>query len=219
MSLKNGWAGKILFINLSDQSTRIEATEKYMPFIGGRGINQWLLFELVEKGAHGLDPENVLILGAGPMVGTLVPSAGRLAVDYLNVITGGVGSGNCGGRFAVEMKNAGYDHIVFTGKADNLTYVFIQDDKIHFRDASCLSGLGTWDSDAQIKLEEKDRRLSTLTIGVAGENLVKFASIIGDRGRAVGYGGSGAVMGSKNLKGIAVRGRNTFINVADPKNS
>ena len=216
MSLKHGWAGKILFVNLSDRSTRIEPTEKYIPFIGGRGINQWLLFELIEKGVHGLDPENALILGAGPMVGTLVPSAGRLSVDYLNVITGGVGSGNCGGRFAVEMKNAGYDHIVFTGKTDRPTYIFIQDDTIHFRGASGIWGLGTWDTDEQIKSEEKDRRLSTLTIGVAGENLVKFASIIGDRGRAVGYGGSGAVMGSKNIKGIAVRGKNTFIKVARP---
>jgi len=216
MSLKYGWAGKILFINLSDRSTRIESTEKYIRFIGGRGINQWLLFDLIDKGVHGLDPENAIILGAGPMVGTLVPSAGRLSVDYLNVITGGVGSGNCGGRFAVEMKNAGYDHIVVTGKADRPTYIFIQDDTIYFRDASEMWGLGTWDSDEHIKSEEKDRRLSTLTIGVAGENLVKFASIIGDRGRAVGYGGSGAVMGSKNLKAIAVRGKNTPIKVARP---
>ena len=217
MSLKNGWVGKILFVDLSDRSTRTEPTEKYLPFIGGRGINQWLLFELVKKGVHGLDPENVLILGAGPMVGTLVPSAGRLSVDYLNVITGGVGSGNCGGRFAAEMKNAGYDHIVVTGKSNRPAYLFIQDDKVNFRDASGMRGLGTWETDAHIKTKETDNRLSTLTIGAAGENLVTFASIIGDRGRAVGYGGSGAVMGSKNLKAIAVRGRKTAVCVARPR--
>lgn len=217
MSLKHGWVGKILFIDLSDQSIRTEATEKYLPFIGGRGINQRLLFELIDKGVHGLDPENVLIFGAGPIVGTLVPSAGRLSVDYLNVITGGVGSGNCGGRFAVEMKNAGYDHIVVRGKSNRHIYLLIQDDTVHFRDASDIRGLGTWECDAHIKSKEKDTRLSTLTIGRAGENLVKFASIIGDRGRAVGYGGSGAIMGSKNLKAIAVRGRRTAIQVARPR--
>lgn len=211
-----GWAGKILFVNLSDNSTRVEPTEKYLSFIGGRGINQWLLFNLLDRGVGPLDPENILILGAGPMVGTPVPSASRLAVDYKNVITGGVGSGNCGGRFAVEMKNAGYDHLVFTGKADRPVYVYVEDDTIHFRDASDLWGQGTWETDELIKSKEKEGRISTLTIGIAGESLVKFACIIGDRGRAVGYGGGGAVMGSKKLKAIAVRGRHTHVLVARP---
>ena len=145
-----------------------------------------------------------------------MPSASRLAVDYKNVITGGVGSGNCGGRFAVEMKNAGYDHLVFTGKADRPVYVYVEDDTIHFRDASDLWGQGTWETDELIKSKEKEGRISTLTIGIAGESLVKFACIIGDRGRAVGYGGGGAVMGSKKLKAIAVRGRHTHVLVARP---
>ena len=211
-----GWSGKILFIYLSDKSIHVESTEEYLSFIGGRGINQWLLFNLLEKDVDALGPDNVIILGAGPMVGTLVPSASRLAVDYKNVITGGVGSGNCGGRFAAEMKYAGYDHIVITGKAAKPTYIYIEDDKVNFRDASDIWGRSTWETDYIIKSKEKDESISTLTIGVGGENLVKFASIIGDRGRAVGYGGSGAVMGSKNLKAIAIRGKKSSIRVAKP---
>lgn len=211
-----GWSGKILFIDLSYGTTRIEPTEKYISFIGGRGINQWLLFNLVDKDVDALDPGNVIILGTGPMVGTLVPSASRLAVDYKNVITGGVGSGNSGGRFAAEMKFAGYDHIVIMGKAAKPTYIYIEDDKVYFRDASDMWGQSTWEMDNVIKDKEKDMAISTLTIGVAGEKLVKFACIIGDRGRAAAYGGGGAIMGSKNLKAVAVRGKSSPVRVARP---
>lgn len=211
-----GWSGKILFIDLSYGTTRIEPTEKYISFIGGRGINQWLLFNLVEKDVDALDPGNVIILGAGPMVGTLVPSASRLAVDYKNVITGGVGSGNSGGRFAAEMKFAGYDHIVIMGKAEGPTYIYIEDEKVYFRDASDMSGQGTWETDTIIKNKEKEPALSTLAIGVAGESLVKFACIMGDGGRAAAYGGGGAIMGSKNLKAIAIRGKSSPVRVAKP---
>lgn len=211
-----GWSGKILFVDLSDRTTHVEPTERYISFIGGRGINQWLLFNLLEKDVDAIDPGNVIILGAGPMVGTLVPSASRLAIDYKNVITGGVGSSNCGGRFAAEMKFAGYDHIVIRGKADKPTYLYIDDDKVNFRDASDLWGLGTWETENDIKDKEKDMALSTLTIGVAGENLVTFACILGDRGRAAAYGGGGAIMGSKNLKAIAIRGRSSPVRVARP---
>ncbi|MFO8164651.1 MAG: aldehyde ferredoxin oxidoreductase family protein [Thermodesulfobacteriota bacterium] len=216
MNRQYGWSGKILFIDLSNGTTRVEPTDQYSSFIGGRGINQWLLFNLVEKNIDALDAGNVIILGAGPMVGALVPSGSRLAVDYKNVLTEGVGSGNSGGRFAAEMKYAGYDHIVIMGKAARPTYIYIEDDNVYFRDASYLWGQGTWETENIIKDKENEWALSTLTIGVAGENLVKFACIIGDKGRAVGYGGGGAVMGSKNLKAIAVRGRNTAVKVASP---
>lgn len=211
-----GWTGKILFIDLSEGTTRVEPTEKYLSFIGGRGINQWLLFNLLEKNVDPFHPRNVIILGAGPMVGTLVPTASRLSLDYKNAITGGVGSGNCGGRFAAEMKYAGYDHIVIMGKAAKPTYIYIEDDRVNFRDASDIWRQGTWETDSVIKQKEKDMSISTLTIGTGGENLVKFACIIGDGGRAAAYGGGGAIMGSKNLKAIAIRGRNSSIKVARP---
>jgi aldehyde:ferredoxin oxidoreductase len=213
---QHGWAGKIVFIDLSRGTTKVEPTEKYCSFLGGRGINQWLLFNLLERNVPPLDPRNPLILGAGPMVGTLVPSASRLAVDHKNVITGGVGSGNCGGRFAAEMKYAGYDHIVITGKAPTPQYVCINDDGVRFRDASDIWGRDTRQTDDIIKSRENDRGLSILTIGPAGEHLVKFACVIGDKGRAAAYGGSGAIMGSKNLKAVAVRGKSVPITIARP---
>ena len=139
----------------------------------------------------------------------------RLAVDYKNVITGGIGSGNCGGRFATEMKRAGYDHIVIKGQASHWCYLLIKDDRVVFREARDLIGLGTWDLDAAIKKREDSEALSILGIGPAGECHVVFAAMISDRGRAVGYGGSGAVMGSKRLKAVAVTGTHT-VQVARP---
>lgn len=201
-----GWAGKILYINLTNETIHTESTKKYTFFIGGRGINQWLLFKLVDKDVEPLEPENVIILGSGPLVGTLVPGANRLAVDFKNVITGGVGSGNCGGQFAAEMKFAGYDNIIILGKAEKPIYLYIKNDEVYFRDCSNIWGKSTWEAENIIKKRENDKAIKTLTIGLGGENLVKFACLIGDRGRAVGYGGSGAIFGSKNLKAIAIRG-------------
>ncbi|HZK17868.1 MAG TPA: aldehyde ferredoxin oxidoreductase C-terminal domain-containing protein [Clostridia bacterium] len=211
-----GWAGKILYIDLSDKTVALGESAPYKDFIGGRGINQYLLFKNSKPGTDPLNPLSVVVLGAGPLVGTLVPGADRLSVDFKNVITGGVGSGNCGGQFAAEMKYAGYDHIVIGGKADKPVYIYIADGDVHFRDAAQLWGRDTWQTDIMIKRLEDDKSLKTLTIGPGGENQVKFSCIIGDRGRAVGYGGSGAVFGSKNLKAIAVRGTQG-IGVADPR--
>lgn len=201
-----GWTGNILFIDLTKMTTRLERTDKYCSLIGGRGINQRIILEHLDKHVHPLAAENIMILGAGPLVGTLVPGADRLAVDFKNVITHGVGSGNCGGQFAAEMKFAGYDNIVIYGKARKPIYLYIYNDDIYFRDATDLWGKDTWKTDELIKLKEKDKSIKTLTIGQAGENVVKFACIIGDKGRAIGYGGGGAVFGSKNLKAVAVRG-------------
>ena len=201
-----GWTGNILFINLTNNTTSLEKTNKYFSFIGGRSINQRILFDILDKDSDPLGPKNVIILGAGPLVGTLVPGADRLAVDFKNVITGGVGSGNSGGQVAAEMKFAGYDHIVISGKAEKPLYLYIYNNRIYFRDAADLWGKDTWETENMIKQKEKNRGIKTLSIGKAGENLVKFACIIGDRGRAIGYGGGGAIFGSKNLKAIAIRG-------------
>lgn len=201
-----GYAGNILFVDLSSATSFLEPTSGCRDFIGGRGTNQWLLFKLLDRADGALAPENVIILGAGPLVGTLVPAASRLSVDFKNVITGGVGSANCGGHFAAEMKFAGYDHIVITGKSPAPVYLYIENGEVHFRDARDLWGKDTWTTENAIKVREDNSSIKTLTIGPAGENLVSFACIIGDRGRAAGYGGGGAVFGSKNLKAVAVAG-------------
>ncbi|MGD8562294.1 MAG: aldehyde ferredoxin oxidoreductase C-terminal domain-containing protein [Desulfarculaceae bacterium] len=217
MNKSFGRAGNILFIDLTTQQTKVEPLAGLTDFVGGRGINQWLLFNLTDKQIQPLDPANPLILGAGTMVATPVPSASRLAIEHKNVITGGIGSGNCGGLFATEMKRAGYDHIVIRGKAEKPTYLFIQEGQVHFRDARQIWRKTTWDTDTAIKGLENNPGLSTLTIGPGGENLVDFACIIGDKGRAAAYGGGGAVMGSKNLKAIAVKGAQAGPPLARPE--
>lgn len=206
-----GWTGKILYINLSNKKTKIEDTSEYIDhFIGGRGINQILLFKsLKNKNIEPLSEESPLILGAGPFVGTLLPSACRLSIDFKNVINNGIGSCNCGGHFAPEMKFAGYDHIVISGIAEKPVYLFIKDENVFFKDAREIWGKNTWDTENIIRKIEGDD-IRTLSIGIAGENLVKFASIIADRGRSASYGGGGALMGSKNLKCVAIKGTSSL---------
>lgn len=201
-----GRVGKILFVNLTKRTFYCENTEKYSSFLGGRGINQWLLFKYIDPQTHPLNSESVVVLGSGPLVGTLVPSANRLAVDFKNVMNFGIGSGNSGGFFATEMKLAGYDHILISGKAQNPTYLLIKNDQVYFRNAEDIWGKDTWEIDNYIKNREGINDLKVISIGIAGEKQVKFACLINDKGRAVAYGGSGAVFGSKKLKAIAIKG-------------
>lgn len=212
-----GRTNKILFIDLERQKTFYENTTKYSSYIGGRGINQRILFNVMNPNIPPLGPQSYILLGSGPFVGTLVPGASRLAIDFKNVINQGIGSGNCGGQFAAEMKYAGYDHIVVFGQSKNPIYLYILNDQVYFRDASDLWGLTTWDTENLIRKKEKDTHIKTLCIGVAGENLVKFSLILGDKGRAAAYGGGGAVFGSKKLKAIAIRGTTFSLRVAHPK--
>ena len=201
-----GRAGKVLFIDLTNKTFHFEKTEKYLSFLGGRGINQWLLISHTNPKMDALDPESPIILGSGPLVGTLVPTANRLAVDFKNVMNSGIGSGNSGGFFATEMKLAGYDHIFISGESSNPVYLYIQDDHIFFKDAKGIWGKDTWQTENLIKKQEKCSDLKVLSIGIAGENKVKFSCLLSDKGRAVAYGGSGAVFGSKKLKAIAIKG-------------
>jgi aldehyde:ferredoxin oxidoreductase len=201
-----GRTGNILFIDLSTRKSYLENTNKYITYIGGRGINQRILFDSVSENTDPLDSQNPILLGSGPFVGTLVPGASRLAVDFKNVLNNGIGSGNSGSHFAAEMKYAGYDNIIITGQSKKPAYIFIHNQKIYFRDATELWGLNTWETENQIRIKEDDSQIKTLCIGLAGENLVKFSVLVADKGRFVGYGGGGALFGSKKLKAIAIRG-------------
>jgi len=212
-----GWAGKILRINLTKRKVNTELTEKYATrFIGGRGIDQWILFNEVPQNADPFDPRNLLIFGTGPLTGTLAPCSGRLQVDTKNALTGGTTHNNCGGHFAPELKFAGFDHVIIYGKARKPVYIWISDDKAELRDASSIWGKTTWEAEEIIKQDLKDKRIKVADIGPAGENLVRSACIIVDRGRVAGGGGVGAVMGSKKLKALAVRGTKA-IKIAEPK--
>lgn len=156
MSISFGYTGRTAYIDLTRRAVTIQNTLEHADWIGGRGINQRLLFPLVNPETNPLDPANTIILGAGPLVGTLVPTACRLAVDFKNVITGGVGSSNGGGHFAAEMKFAGFDHLVITGRAKSPVYLFVKDGHINFREARHLWGQDTWQTEVSIQKEEKD---------------------------------------------------------------
>ena len=201
-----GWTGRILQVDLSKRSVSIVPTDAYRDFIGGLGINQYILFKELAEDTDPLSSENLLIFGAGPLAGTPAFSSSRTSIDCKNVLTGGVGSANVGGHFSAELKCAGYDHIVLSGKADQPVVLFIHNDSISFMDARDLWGKGTQETFQRIREKHNDPRIRMAAIGPAGEKGVKFACIIVDHGRAAGFSGGGAVMGSKNVKAIAVRG-------------
>jgi aldehyde:ferredoxin oxidoreductase len=211
------YAGKILRINLTTGSFSIEPTERYArEWLGGSGLAQWILYNEVKPGVEPYDPGNRLIIGAGPLNGTLAPGASRVAADAKSPLTGGVGSSNGDGHFSTELKFAGFDSLVFEGKARKPVYLWIRDDHVELKDALHLRKKTTWETDDVIRYELGDERAQVMCIGPAGENLVRGACIIVNKGRACGRCGLGAVMGSKNLKAIAVRGTGG-VKVADPK--
>jgi len=214
---KNSLGGKILHVDLTTGEVWLEPTANYTSnFLGGRGINVAILYNEVKRWVTPLEPANRLIFGAGTLGGTLAHATSRLSIEGKSPVTGGLGSANSGGYFSPELKYAGYDHIVIKGRARKPVYLWINDDQIEIRDASHIWGKLTGETEDTIREELGDDRIQTACIGPAGENLVRYAHIVVCRGRAAGRCGLGAVMGSKNLKAIAVRGRKP-LEVADPK--
>jgi len=211
-----GYVGKILHINLTTGKISTEPIAPYAGrFLGGRGIDSWLLYRQVKPWVGALDPANKLIIGTGALVGTLAPSAGRHSVDAKSPMTGGIGSANSGGHFSAELKFAGYDHVVVGGRARKPVYLWIDDDRVEIRDASEIWGKTTGETDSMIKERVDADDAQILCIGPAGENLARTACVITNRARAAGRCGLGAVIGSKNLKAVAVRGTGA-IQVAHP---
>lgn len=206
---KGGYTGKILRVNLTDQT----ATEEKLPlevargYIGGAGFGIKYLFDELDAGADPLGPENKLIFAAGPFSGTSIPCASRMAVTAKSPLTGAVGMSLSGGHFPVELKFAGYDALIIEGKAEKPTYLWIKDGKTLFRSAGKVWGMKTSDCQQIIKNELNDQNVRIACIGPAGEKISKISCIINEM-RAFGRKGLGAVMGAKNLKAIAVRGNN-----------
>ena len=189
-----------------------ELAEKY---IGGVGIASRILYDTVPPWVGALDPLNHLIFTTGVVTGTRVPCAGRYFVAAKSPLTGYFGDSNAGGFLGAELKFAGYDAIVLSGKAPKPVYLWINDGEVKIEDATAYWGMNTREADRAIRKDLGDRNIKVADIGDAGENLVRFASIMSeDAGRAAGRCGMGAVMGFKNLKAIAVRGHNS-IPVAD----
>jgi aldehyde:ferredoxin oxidoreductase len=201
----NVLGGKVLRVDLSSREVGLESYEKYAEWIGGQGVNQYILFNELPSGISPYDPSNVIAIGTGALVGTSAPGACRANIDTLNPYTGGIGSSNVGGNFARELRFAGINNIVIKGKGDELVYLCIDEERVDIIDASHLRNK-TISQTAEILHREVGDQFKLMIIGPAGENLARSACVIVDGARAAGRCGIGAVMGSKNLKAIAVRG-------------
>jgi aldehyde:ferredoxin oxidoreductase len=213
-----GYFGKILRINLTDKTSKEEKLplEIAKEFIGGAGLGIKYLFDEVKPGTDALGPENKLIFAPGPFTGTSIPCASRMAVVGKSPLTGAVGMALTGGYFPAELKFAGWDAIIVEGKAEKPTWISVKDSTVRFHDAGGLWGTMTFDCQQMIKDNLNDQNTRVICIGPAGERLSKLACIINER-RAAGRKGLGAVMGSKNLKAIAVRGTGTVQITSDEK--
>ncbi len=202
-----GYNGKILFVDLSDSSSRWEPLDSDVlrNFIGGAGLAAYLLYELCPPGADPLGPDNPLIFATSPLVGSRLTTSSKFAVAAKSPLTGFIGDSLSSSFLAPELKKTGCDALVITGQAASPTLLVIDDSGVRFEDASGLVGLGTSDTEAAVK-GMFGSKVRVACIGPAGENLVRFASISNDGGRQAGRTGPGAVMGSKNLKALALKG-------------
>ena len=212
--LRAGW---ILRVNLTEgTATREEVGTHADKFVGGKGINAKILFDGVEPSIKALDPENLLVFGAGPLTGTAFPGACRTDIMSKSPVTGAIGASSIGGYFGPELKFAGYDHLVIEGKAKTPAYLSIKNDEVEIRDASAIWGCDTFDTPMRVREELEEPGAQVVCIGPAGERLVLYASINTATGNVAARTGLGAVMGSKNLKAIAVRGTGG-LQIARPK--
>jgi aldehyde:ferredoxin oxidoreductase len=212
-----GWSGTILRVNLTTGAVSRQATDPKVAalFLGARGLGDKLYTDEVDPKVDPLSPENNIVFAPGPFSGTFAPSGGRYHVVTKGPLTGAIAGSNAGGSFGPELHYAGYDALIIEGKAGNPVYLWIKDDQVEIRDASHLWGKWVPDTTDLVRTET-DAEAKVACIGPAGEKQVLFAAIMNDMHRAAGRGGVGAVMGSKNLKAIAVVGTKS-IKVADTK--
>ena len=214
--MPNGYCGKILRVNLTDRHIEVEEPSEsfYRRYLGGIGFVTYYLLKETKPGVDALSPDNVFVFAAGPVTGAALGGSGRSGVGAKSPLGGALGTSEAGGFFGAELKRAGFDAIVVQGKADKPVYLWVHDGEAEIRDAGHLWGKTTKETQEQLRAELGDKLLRTSLIGPAGENLVRFASVTNDLIASHGRTGMGAVLGSKNLKGVAVRGR-TPIGLAD----
>jgi len=213
-----GYAGSILYVNLTTGKVRKEPLDMEVArsFIGGFGINAKLGYDLIVPGIDPLSTDNKIIIGAGPFVGTNIPGSARVSSVTKLPVNGAVGwSGGGAMSFGVMLKNSGYDHVVIEGRANSPVYLKILDDEVEMCDATAIWGKGSQETvDTLYALH--GRPLGVLSIGQAGENLVRISMAFVEKCGTLGRGGLGAVFGAKNLKAIVVRGTKG-IRVSDRK--
>jgi len=213
----SGWYGKILRVNLTDGKLGVEEpdTDVLKDYIGGRGVGIYYLLTEVDPTCDPLGPENKMIMTTGPLTGTQAPTGARYMVTTKSPLTGAITCSNSGGYFPAELKKTGYDTLIFEGKSPQPVYLWIDGDRAEIRTAAHIWGMTTHETDDALR-QETDKKAKTSVIGPAGEKLVRIAAIMNDRDRAAGRSGVGAVMGSKNLKGIVVRSRQD-LSLFDPE--
>ncbi len=198
----------LLHVSLDTGEMRREVIpeELYTKYLGGRGLGVKILYDRLKPGIDPLSPENLLIFAVGPSTATTVPTSGRFAVITKSPATGTVFDSSCGGYFGAQLRRAGYAAIILEGKSEKPVYIWIDDDEVEIRDAS-----NVWGKDVQettdMLLQATHEKAQVACIGPAGENLINMAAIMNDTHRAAGRGGVGAVMGSKGVKAIVVRGQ------------
>ncbi len=199
---------KIAYIDLSSGKveTKPISMEMRKKYLGGRGLDAYLLYNNIKAGVDPLGSDNVCLVSAGILVGTLASATARTHIAGKSPLTGYFGSTNMGGFFAPEMRWAGFDHLVIRGKAEKPVYLWIHNGEIEIRDAKDIWGKGVRDTQSIIREEMGDREIKVMTIGIAGENLVRYANVMTEIKNSGGRTGMGALLGSKNLKAIAVRG-------------
>jgi len=212
-----GYGGHVLRVDLTSGKIRREKTDPdYMlQVIGGRGFNSTRLFDELKRDIDPLSPENMLLIGVGPLTGTLLPTSAYITISGKSPLTGILGDSAAGGFFGPELKHAGYDQIVISGRSEKPCYLVVTDENIEIRDAAELWGRDIWETTAAIRQALNDNAVQIAAIGPAGENLVKYATVACNNSRMCGRTGMGCLFGSKQLKAVAVRGTGRST-VADP---
>ena len=215
--MPKGWWGRLLWIDLSRREAKpVEYPPDWaLDYLGGRGLAARILWEYLEPGTDPLGPGNLLVFAVGPLTGLNLPSSGKMVVAAKSPLTGGYGDGNIGSWASVHMRKAGWDAIVVAGASEKPVVVYVEDDKVEFHDADDLWGLDTWQTEEKLR-EKFGKNVGMLEIGPAGENLVLYSTVISQEGRSGGRPGMGAVMGSKKLKALVIRGTKQ-IPLHDPK--
>ncbi|MEM3830293.1 MAG: aldehyde ferredoxin oxidoreductase family protein [Conexivisphaerales archaeon] len=212
-----GWNGRILRVNLSKKKVEVEEynADFALKYIGGRGFAAKILFDELKPGIDPLGPENKLIVAAGPLTGLPGPSLGKLVIAAKSPLTGGYGDGNAGTMAAVQMRRAGFDALVVDGKTEKPVYIYVEEEKGYILSADGLWGKTTFEAEKELK-EVHGKDVGVLVIGPGGENIVRYATVVSQEGRAGGRPGMGAVMGSKKVKAIVFKGTKD-IPLADPE--
>ncbi len=211
-----GWTGNFLHIDLTKPKSIIKIYNESLAlnFLGGRGFATKILWDTIKQGTDPLSPENKIVFATGPLTAIGLPNSGKLVIASKSPLTGGYGDGNIGTLAAVHMRKAGYDALIVEGKAEKPVYLHIRDDDCDFEDAKDLWGSNSFETERQLR-KEYGQTAGIVSIGPAGENQVKFATVVSQEGRAGGRPGMGTVMGSKNLKAIVIEGTQK-IPLADP---